>query len=227
MALPILEAIKKTPVEVRTAFSGNTFNVVIQEPGSPVSYSYSHTITMHLLRSMNRLLIEAYGGSKARGLSESQVGALISDIFPFMIEMEVFDPSLQESISKRLFEASVFLYSSDGDNGLTMSEALEFESLILSTLSNASRAHYLLSQSCNEKMENISNVAPINANCYRKNFIRNAANIWNYLPGFGKYFNRLGPDESYEIYDLMQSFLRKGKSANADRKSTRLNSSHT
>jgi hypothetical protein len=201
--------------EIRTVFSQDEFGVVIPKQGTPKEFSYLHMMKIFSLRSLNRLLIQAYGSPKSASLSKTQVDTFINDIFPILREFRVIDEELRASISKRLFEASLFLYSSDGNRGLTMNEAIELEALLLSTLERAPKIHTKIAELCSAEKVDAKGKALIPARCYRSKFVLNVGEIWSYLPGLTAYMKGLSLDSRARVYDRMANFLRVGK-AKAD-----------
>lgn len=200
-----VESLRASARDVRTVFPGNALKVLIPEGAVPTELSLAHLEKIHLLRSANRLVLHGYAGNRGEYLSEAQVGLLADDIFPFLRGLGFGDANLRKSLGPRLLEASLFLYSSDGELGLTMNEALEFESLLVSTLVQASDVHKKIASTC------LADAKAIPADCYRAAFLGNQKKIWANIPGVSAYVDTLSKEEQNKLFLLMDSFLRKEK----------------
>lgn len=215
LSLEAVEALKRTPREVRTVFAGDTTTVHIPQGLELPPVSHFHLLKVHGLRSVNRLLMQAYGTPGKEQLSEEQLGRFLDDIFPILKELGLADDGLRESIVKRLFEASLFLYSSDGDKSLTMAEAIELESLMISTLMHSPRAHKEIADACKVPWPKGSK-RPVPAACYQSQFLAGARRHWDYIPGLASFFmSKPGPERS-ALFASMATFLRKGKAEGED-----------
>jgi|GEM_PF-3419550 len=216
------EDVRGTPRSVRTFFAGESFTLSIPRHGENPAISHLHLIRIHALRTLNRLLIHAYGDGSKTELSEAQLNTFMNDIFPIMLEWQLVDEGTRASLAKRLFEASLFLHSSDGSKGLTAKEALELESLLLSTVSYAPLVHKELFEAtkarpeCSSQKLDVQNKPTVPAACYRSEFIARAAKIWAHLPGLADYMTQKPLKEQEELFDRMANFLRKGKAKAED-----------
>ncbi|MGZ6468890.1 MAG: hypothetical protein ACXWQJ_16440, partial [Bdellovibrionota bacterium] len=137
---------------------------------------------------------------------------LLNDIFPILRDpsLALADADTQESFPKRLFEASLFLPSSDGDQGLTMNEAIEFESLLISTVFYANTVHAKMAELCSVPLAT-TKLQKIPAPCLRKNWLKSAASIWASIPGMATYFTQLSEREQEAFFARLEAFLRKGR----------------
>lgn len=214
ISLEAIEAVKRSVREVRTVFSGKSFVVRIPLGHEKEPITYSHLLKIHGLRSMNRMLMQAYGSGKET-LSESELNRFLDDIFPLLTELGLADSGLRDSIGKRLFEASLFLYASDGKKSLTMPEALELESLILSTMNLAPRIHKAVADTCQVPWPKASK-RPIPSACFQKQFLRHSRQFWSYIPGLASFMGSKPAREQEELFATMAKFLRKGKSSTDD-----------
>lgn len=233
VSLEAVAAVKQTPAEIRTVFSADTWDVIIPEHGAVDQFSYSHMLKIHGLRSLNRLLIKAYGTPGAGGLTDGQVQAFVGDVVPLLIDTHLVvgstrgsggpEPSradmlksMRESISKRLSEATLFLYASNGQPGLTMSEAIEMETLLVATLVRAPLTHHAIAQACGTTKKDASGKFLIASDCYRTQIMDQHSTVWNYLPGLAHFLDGLSPSERGRLFDVMATFLRKGVNTSAD-----------
>ena len=215
LSLEAVEALKRTPREVRTVFAGDSFTVHIPRGFEQPPLSHLHLLKVHGLRSLNRLLFQAYGTPGKEELSEEQLGRFLDDIFPILKELGLADDGLRESIVKRLFEASLFLYSSDGDKSLTMAEAIELEALVLSTVMHSPRVHKEIADACRVPWPQGSK-RPVPAACYQAQFLAGAKRHWDYIPGLAGFFAAKPEEEKNTLFASMATFLRKGKAENED-----------
>ncbi len=207
-----VEALQRTPVEIHTIF-GEKNLVVIPKMGEVQQISYLHMLEIFGLRSLNRLLAQGFGSPGQTGLSEVQIKNLLDQIFPILVELQLVSKSMRASISKRLVEASLFLYSSDGNRGLTMNKALELEALLLSTLEYAPSVHAKIAGLCLTAKPDLAGKALISGECYREKFLENAKEIWSYLPGLAEFMGMRTAQEQRAVFDSMARFLRIGKTS--------------
>jgi hypothetical protein len=209
-------AVKQTPVEIRTVFAADSWDVVIPENAVVDQFSYSHMMKIHALRSLDRLLFKAYGSAGAPGLTAAQVNAFVDDVFPLLLDTHLVAASMRASISKRLSEATLFLYSSNGQPGITMPEAIEMETLLVATILRAPKTHAAVAVACGTTKVDASKKFLIDAPCYRSQLMLQHAQAWNYLPGLARFMDGLTQDQRLHLFDVMGTFLRKGIDKNAD-----------
>lgn len=209
-----IRALKTSLAEVKTIFPGGSNVVYIPERAPLLRISHAHAAKLHLLYSLNRLLLQAYG-AKNDHLTEGEISTLADDVFPMLQELSLVSAASRASVTKRLFEASLFLYSSDGDTNLNMTEALELESLLLSTLMRGGKLHEQLAKICipdekDRKVDERGKVL-IPAECFRKNFLDHQETTWAYIPGLAKFFESKPRAEQEKIFAQMEKFLRKDR----------------
>lgn len=211
LSLEAVEAIKATPRLVNTVFTSGNFGVAIPKDGVNRNFPYWHMVKTHTLRAVDRLLIHSYGDPREDKMSEAQFNAFADDLFPILTELGLVGESMRPSIAKRLFEASLFLPSSDGDKGLTMSEAIELESVILSTLENTNRVHSLLANACGTTKLDPSGKPLINGACYRQKYGDLHADVLRYVPGMAEDQAKLGAAGRQAFFDKLSALLRSGQ----------------
>jgi hypothetical protein len=207
--------LKNTPQTVRTVFAGSGNAVVIPEHGGVTEFSFMHMLKIHGLRSLNRLLIQSYGSKNANELTPAQVEAFVNDVFPMLKEVHIADDSVKTMVPKRLLEASLFLYSSTGSENLGMNQALEMESLLLSTVLTAADVHKKIAAACNVKPQSNAKgkALPVTVpyDCYREKFLGHLDKIWSFLPGMVRYEKSLSTEDRAALFDSMASFLKGNK----------------
>lgn len=200
-----VRAVKRNASELRVVMSENNFGVTIPRIGEQ-PLPYSHMVKAMGLRALNRLLMQAFGNGRDEKLSPAQLDTFLNELFPILVEYKITDEKMRATINKRVMEASLFLYSSDGDRSFTMAEALEYEALLLSTIERAPKLQKKIAELCG------SPDLKVDEDCYREKFSENAVEIWSYLPGFSEYMRGLGTQEKrVAIFKSMERFLRKGK----------------
>lgn len=87
-------------------------------------------------RLVSHLLVKAYGeeDKKGRKLSTREVRRFFSEISDLIFELRLMDPDVPEIVEKRIREADLFTYASDGDDWLSRKEILYY-TLFLSSIS--------------------------------------------------------------------------------------------
>ncbi|MGZ3654963.1 MAG: hypothetical protein ACXVB9_11520 [Bdellovibrionota bacterium] len=211
-----IAGLKRIPLDVHTAFAADTWDVVIPEKGTVEQLSYFHMLKIHSLRSLNRLLINAYGTPGSGGLTSDELNSLVGDFFPLMLDLHIANETMRASIAKRLQEATLFLYASNGKNGLTMNEALEMEALLISTIKRAPVTHELIANACGTTKKDADGNFLVEAGCYRAQLSARAPQVWSYLPGLVRYSDALPAKGKLGLFDTMASFLRSGQNASDD-----------
>ncbi len=214
-----VRAVQNTVNDLRVVMSEDRFGVVIPKDGEP-PLPYAHMVKAVGLRALNRLLLDAFGNKEQ--LSPAQLDEFLDQVFPILVEYGILDEKLRESVNKRVREASLFLYSSDGNLGLTMPEGLEFEALLLSTIERAPKMHKKIAELCQTKIEEGKPIL-IEEKCYREKFTEHAAEFWSYLPGLAEFVGQRDLPGREAIFDNLAKFLRKDKTGtpftNADSQS--------
>lgn len=200
--------ILKSVSEIKTV-APNASNVAfVPNKKEEVKISFFHLAKLHILRTINALVLKAYSGSDK--LSEVQVQAVFNDLKPVFDLLKIDSSSIQQTIHPRLFEASLFLPSSDGDISITMNEALEFETLLVSTLDRHKKIHEFIVTKCSKKFDPDGN-SIVEAECYRRKLTEQIKRFWDYIPGLADYMNAMPSKEQINMIKKMDTFLRKGR----------------
>jgi hypothetical protein len=214
LSFQAVDAVKRSPFEVGTVFQRDSLNVIIPKNGIASQFSHSHVAKIHLLRMVNRLLLQAYGSPRTSRLSSDQIKRLLGELFPILEKLEIVDKELRAKVEKRVFEASLFLFSSDGQPGLSMIGALELEALVLATFDRAPRIQAAIGKDCGVKVED-EKTAPkkkpilIDPACYRSTFVSRHQEFWSYIPGFVDYLQAHPRFEQEQVFARLEAFLRK------------------
>ncbi len=204
------EYIFRSMKEIKTVFNGNSAQVLISEKRSPLKFSHAHLVKMHIFQSVNRLLAKSYG-SKPGILEEAEINALADDIFPLLQDLSLVSKETRNSVSKRLFEASLFLYSSDGETSLTLTEAAELQALLLSTLSHGKNIHKKLAERAGSLNQDQPSKSIISAREYSERLLELKSEVWINIPGFLKFVDSKKKPQQLDLLKKMFQFLRKGK----------------
>lgn len=204
------ELIHKSMKEIRTIFRENSSQVLISEKRGSARFSHSHLVKMHMFQSVNRLLAKSYG-SKPGILQEAEINALADDIFPLLQDLSLVAKETRNSVSKRLFEASLFLYSSDGQTSLTMTEAAELQALLLSTLSHGKNIHKKLAERSGVLDAESPSKSVIPARDYPERLLELRSEVWANIPGFLKFVDSRKKPQQLDLLKKMFQFLRKGR----------------
>jgi hypothetical protein len=212
LSMEAVEAVKSTPRGVKAVFSYGNFGVTIPKDGTYRSFPYDHVSKTQLLRALDRLLIHGYGDPRTNKISEAQLNAFTEDLFPILIETGLVDETLKPSIAKRLSEASMFLPSSDGDKGLTMNEAIEFEAILLSTIENGKHVHALVAAACPDNGTDAKGNPLILSACYSEKFAELYTTILSQVPGLQEYMAKQTTAQRQAIFQLIMGIARSGQS---------------
>jgi hypothetical protein len=211
IAKDAMESVKASALEIKLRFPNNSLAVLINNGPLATHISLGHLTKIHALRSLNRLVAQAYGNVSAKEIQTEQVQSLASDVFPILLGLGLVEPKARESVKDRLFEASLFLPSSDGKQSLTMAEALELQALLLSTLVRGDALHGVIAKSCSSAKKNHLGSTLIDFPCYRKEFLAMRKDIWAIVPGLAEYVGQLKSDDQGKIFQQLERFLRKDR----------------
>lgn len=208
-----VDAVLKTVGDVRTIFPEGGAHVYIPDGMATAPLTFHHMTRLHLLRTLNRLLMQTYGKPGATELREKEFYAAVDDLFPIIRELGFADEETRLGLKDRLREASLFLPSSDGRQDLTMAEALELEALLWSAVSRAGVVHAKLATVCPTVGEDAKKRPHLEIKCVLNQFRKNGGDVWSYVPGFAAYFKGLSERDREALVDRFNRFLRKKEPA--------------
>lgn len=235
ISLAAVHAVKYSAAKIKTVFPKEEISVVIPEDRSTPTLSITHLAKVHSLYALSRFMFEAYAGHKAEALSEAQVMQAANELFPILEEFGLVSAETKSSVPARLSEASLFLYSSDGDTGINFPEALEFGSLLASTVHHGTVIHEKIAMACGftprdqyrkemaakeakegkklakDPSRDDREHALIPAQCYREKFLAQIDENWAYIPGLARFFKTKREKEQLALFTQMETFLRKNR----------------
>jgi hypothetical protein len=194
--------------EVNLAYSGPQKMVVIPN-ASEIRASFPHLQRLHYLRTANRILLRAYGNQRSGTITAAQTKTILREISPILNMLGVNAATLIRATDARFFEASLFLPSSDGKESLTMTEALELESLLLSVLAEAPNIHREIQRQCRSRGETIG--ATVSASCFRLAFAHRIQWTWRGAPALAAVIAGMHQRDREEILEKIDGFLRKDR----------------
>lgn len=200
--------LRKNISEVHTVFSGDGAIVFVPQFDGRQLHSYQHLRRVHYMRAISRLLLRTYGGRTT--MSGPQLQQMLTDLDPVLKMFDANGAELAASVPARLFEASLFLPNSDGQEDLTMPEALEFEALLLSTWEMEPKAYADIASGCRE-LPDSKGEKGIEQSCFRRRFATSITQYWSHAPGLAEAFNQLGLEERINLLQRMDQFVRKGR----------------
>ncbi len=203
-------AIKDQARAVKTVFPEASSIISIPDGPAEDKLHHSSMVKIHLFYSLNRLLVQGYG-AKVNFLSRDEIEVLVGDIFPILENLSLVGEEARASVTKRLFEGSLFLYGSDGDAGLTMHEALELESLLISTIIKGSKIHNELAALCQAQNKDNRGRFTINEQCFTSRFLARYKDYWSQLPGFVRFMDKAGPVFQAVYFGQMAKVARKNR----------------
>lgn len=200
--------LRKNVAEVHTVFPGAE-SIVRVSKAAAQPHSYQHLRRVHYLRAANHVLLRAYSNGK-RTMNAAEVAELLRDLDPLLAFFNASGEVLAQSAPARLFEASMFLPNSDGDEELTIPEALEFETLLLSTWDMEPKVHGETAAKCSARPGSDGFVG-IEAGCYRVEFAAHIGSHWSHAPELATAVEQLGIVERVRLLEDMDAFVRKGR----------------
>lgn len=178
--------------------------VVVRGPGD-FPQSHGHLLTLFYYNTVNKFLIRAYGNQKQKSISEKQIRYLLNDLAPLLRLFNLSSSSLTKGISSRLFEASLFLPSSDRYTNLNHLEALELESLLFSVVKEAPNLHDAIQKYCRTRSEKVQ------PQCYREELSERISKSLRGVPLMGEALAQRDFRDRVEIIGNLDLFLRKSK----------------
>lgn len=203
-----VENVRSSVRDIKVNFPNNSNIVFVPYKKDLNQYSYFHLAKIHLFRTINQVLLRSYGGNGS--ISQKQTAALISDLDPIFDLFKFKSEDLVKSLPARFFEASLFLPASDGSQSMKMNEAVEFESLLISTFDRSAKIHQFIAAKCPKKKD--ANGDPlIEPDCFRRQFSLQIKRYWDFVPGLATYVESLSSANQIALFEQMDSFLRKGR----------------
>ncbi len=178
--------------------------VVVRGPGD-FPQSQGHLLTLFYYNTVNKLVLRAYGNQKKRSISEKQIRFLLTDLEPLFRLFDISTTSLARGISGRLFEASLFLPSSDRYLNLNHLEALELESLLFSVMKEAPDLHDSIQKYCKTRSEKV------HPQCYREELSERISKSLRGVPLMAEALAQREFRDRVEIIGNLDLFLRKSK----------------
>lgn len=210
LSVEAVQSLHRTASELSLTFSDPslTFGVSVPKRGRLENLSYWHMFKMHSMRTFSRLILQGYGNTATESASPAALKTFFDDTFPIIFELGYLDSNGRSDIDKRLLEASLFMYTSDGDGGLTLNEALELETLMLTTLERYGPFHEKIGLACGTTKKDSKEAYLIDYNCYKNYFVQNMAANWYYIPGMADYTTSHTMAERKAIFDRIAHFLK-------------------
>jgi hypothetical protein len=214
LSLEAVEALKRSATEINTIFQRDSWDIVIPKGARTKQVTLSHMAKIHILRAVDRMLLEAYGTRNSSRLADGQLDQMLNELMPIALEAKLIDDQFRAKLEKRVKnEAPLFLYASDGQPGLSMNEALELEALVLATFKRAADNHDAVAADCHVATRD-ANGQPlpsftIPAPCYRKTFVSHIPQFWSYIPGFVDFMNAHPRSDQETVFNNLEAFLRK------------------
>ncbi len=159
-------------------------------------YTFEHLSRLNWLRSLGRIVGTTYASdvNRARnltGLTKDEVTAFYRDVFPLAVELKLLSAESKDAAGSRFFEANLFLYSSDGNDLLSMNETLELGTIGVSTLIKASDNHKRIAALCKTQTNDERGIPSIDTACYRTEFLKNIDQYWSHIPAFVAFVKQL------------------------------------
>lgn len=205
-----ITAVKMVASKVRTITRPDGILVYVPHGKERMGLNQSHMNFMHLLYSFNRLIFKSYG-ERSDYLTEKQIQQAANELFPILEDLGHVSAETRLAIPKRLFEASLFLYASDGSLNVTMAEALELEALLFSTMIKGGKIQEQLAAKCDARNKDKTGRYLIPAPCFKGAFLEHLQENWSQIPGLYKFFRSKTYSERVAILEQINNFLRKGR----------------
>jgi hypothetical protein len=156
------------------------------------------------------------------GISADEFQNFFNDLKPFGIEIKLFDPIDPNSAPSRFRELDVFTYASNGDNYMSVDEAVEYVAFSFSASARAAINHADISARCQADSAADPNHVIlvkvkgdaygedlIEPNCYRKYFFPNYQTYWNPMTTAQKFYGGISSAERYSYNYLLETAARK------------------
>jgi hypothetical protein len=172
--------------------------------------SYYHLSQMHLLKTVNKMLLRAFGNQKKGLITENQTIKMFNELKPLFQLFSIDVSDLIPAIPSRFFEASLFLPHSDGKIEMNMNEAIEIESLFLSVIDQAKEIHTEIALKCKSPR---SQTIPYE--CFLKAFAMNTNRYWQGIPNFQRIVGALPVAEKISLLKDIDQFLRRERSGDS------------
>jgi hypothetical protein len=157
-------------------------------------YSLTQLSNFHIFRTLADVLLDRYSTLEGKQLATVEnFKALFDDVLPLLGEMQLIDPKIPDLPLRRYIEANLFMFLSEGDEGISADEATYYISF-LSSIGNGSKRYIdVVNRECSSLGIDPYGQAYVDPKCFRSIYFDRAREWWDHFPETVKYYESLTP----------------------------------
>jgi hypothetical protein len=216
-SLSLMKYFDRAPV-LYAEWSGSPLQITIPSHGLE-RRGFNDLSNLNLWRELSRMIIAGYAdparAAKLEGLTDQELRTAYEDVRELGIELKAFDPNDPLVPEKRFREASLFMYSADGDELLELEELTELLAFSLSAKSVGDSLHARIADRCYRAGElrrmDTYGMPAIEPRCYFETLYANLEELYPHVPWFMGYVNALQRREPRRFADFRKYFEGSGR----------------
>jgi hypothetical protein len=164
----------------------------------------------HALELLIRMVFEGYSDTPNRDRATiDEFKQFTDDYKQLAFELKVAEVT-PNGYLKRFNEMNLFVYSSNGDNYLDVSEGMEYASFLLS-MKNFGKRIFLngIAKACPSLGKDPMGWDWVSIECFQREFIMNRHEYWKHQPGLLAFYDGLSPAQQADFETVMQKGARR------------------
>jgi hypothetical protein len=180
------------------------------------AHSLNNLSKLHWMNLAVKQLIKVYGEKDK--ITEKNAFKILSDFRDALILLKMIDPTIKDLHAKRVQDADIFMYSSNGDGMVDEKEGTYYLAVLTSSGNLTSRMRALLEPSC--KLSNFGGIDKqdvlgwqwMNPQCWRDKFFSNYMDFMKKFVPLRAYYTNLlvrEPDEADKMRISLESAARR------------------
>ena len=155
-----------------------------------------------------RSLTDRFRDGQAVGVSAEEIARFYQEFRQLGIEVKQFSPTDTEVPYRRVRDANIFLYGSDGSPLLTPVEGMQLLGYLISAAHTAVRVHERIGVECPAGPLDIYDYPTFAPDCYRRAYFAHYRELWRGYPGLIRYYEGLGAAGQADFAYLLEDVSR-------------------
>lgn len=189
--------------------------LLARDSKNSTDWSWKSLTRLNVMKFMNRLMMLSYGTERTMDLAketlnEESMKSFYREYWKLGLELKAFDKRSGNSGKRTFFEADHFLYSSDGNQAVSLQESFELANIIFSSgLGGLTQIQNDIANSgCALSEKDHFDNPWLDENCFKKTLRKNFGGYFKNLTGLKKWVSQLGDKEWDLFYQELVDFSR-------------------
>ncbi len=154
-------------------------------------------------------LLSAYSSDKdKRWATQKDLETFFAELGPLIAEFQVIDPTVKDYGLRRYTEASLFMFSSNGDEYLDKTELTYYFGFLSSIFTLSRRINAVIGPLCSNQGvasgDDHFGWSWMDVTCFRREYFSRFEEFWDHSPQVVKFFADLAPDKRDEVQNAME-----------------------